>query len=86
MNFISVRKMDDAGVKTIFEKETCKMVRGAMVLLKGVWFITLYKMQGSTISDRCNSSIVPNIGVEEEMNPTVYGEKVMMLHQRLGHI
>ena len=63
--------MDDAGVKTIFEKETCRMVRGAMVLLKGVWFGTLYKMQGRTISDECNSSIVPNIGVEEERTPIV---------------
>jgi hypothetical protein len=36
--------MDDAGVKTIFKKETCKMVRGEMVLLKGVWFGTLYKL------------------------------------------
>jgi hypothetical protein len=35
-NLISVRKMDDAGVKTIFEKETYMMVRGVMVLLKGV--------------------------------------------------
>jgi hypothetical protein len=25
-NLISVRKMDDVGVKTIFEKETCRMV------------------------------------------------------------
>jgi hypothetical protein len=25
-NLISIRKMDDAGVKTIFEKETCRMV------------------------------------------------------------
>jgi hypothetical protein len=25
-NFISVRKMKDAGVKTIFEKGTCRMV------------------------------------------------------------
>jgi hypothetical protein len=35
-NLIYVRKMDDGGVKTIFEKETYRMVRGAMVLLKGV--------------------------------------------------
>ena len=27
-NLIFVRKMDDAGVKIIFEKETCRMVRG----------------------------------------------------------
>jgi hypothetical protein len=41
--------MDDAGVKKIFEKENCRMVRE-----------------------------VPNIGVEEEKNPTVSGEKVML--------
>jgi hypothetical protein len=85
-NLISVRKMDDAGVKTIFEKETCRMVRGAMVLLRGVLFGTLYKLQGITISDGCNSSIVPDIGFEEEITPTVSGEKVMLWHQRLGHI
>jgi hypothetical protein len=77
-NLISVRKMDDAGVKTIFEKETCRMVREAMVLLKGDRFGTLYKLQGSTISDGCNSSIVPDIGVEEERTPIVSGEKVML--------
>jgi len=27
-NLISVRKLDDAGVKTMFEKHTCKMVQG----------------------------------------------------------
>jgi hypothetical protein len=75
-NLISVRKMDDAGVKTIFEKETCKMVLGVMVLLKGVQFGTLYKLQGSTISDGCNSSIFPDIGVEEERTPTVSGERL----------
>jgi hypothetical protein len=56
------------------------------VLLKGVRFGTLYKMQGSTISDGCNSSIFPDIGFEEEISPTVSGEKVMLWHQRRGHI
>jgi hypothetical protein len=56
------------------------------VLMKGVWFGTLYNMQGITISDGCNSSMVPDIGVEEEITPTVSGEKVMLWHQRLGHI
>jgi transposase InsO family protein len=85
-NLIFVRKMDNAGVKTIFEKETCMMVRGAMVLLKGVWFGTMYKMEGRTISDGCNSSTVLDIGVEEERTPTVSGEKVMLWHQRPRHI
>ena len=35
-NLISVSKMDDASVKTMFEKDTCKMVRGALVLMRGV--------------------------------------------------
>jgi hypothetical protein len=56
-NVFSVSKMDDVGVTTIFEKEICRMVRGAMVLLKGFRFGTLDKMQGSTISDGCNSYI-----------------------------
>jgi hypothetical protein len=85
-NLIFVRKMDDPVVKTIFEKETRRMVRGAMVLLKVVRFGTLYKVKGITISDGCNSSIIPDIGVEEERNPTVSREKVMLWHQRLGHI
>jgi hypothetical protein len=85
-NLIFVSKMEDVGVKTIFERGTCRMVRGEMVLMKGVWFGTLYKLLGSTISDGCNSSIVPDIGVEEEITPTVSREKVMLWHQRLGHI
>ena len=61
------------------------MVRGAMVLLKGVRFGTLYKLQGSTITNGCNSFIVLDIGVEEERTPTLSGEKVMMWHQILEH-
>jgi hypothetical protein len=86
INLIYVSKMDDAGVKTISEKETCTMVRGAMVLLKGDRFGTLYRLQESTIIDGCNSSIILDIGVEEERTPTIFGEKVMLWHQRLGHI
>ena len=33
---ISVSKMDDAGVKTVFKKDSCKMVREALVLMRGV--------------------------------------------------
>jgi hypothetical protein len=43
-------------------------------------------MQGITISDGYNSSIVHDIRVEEEKTPTVSREKVMFWHQRLGHI
>jgi hypothetical protein len=40
-SLISISKLDDAGVKTIFEKNTCKMVQGAMVLMRGVQCGTL---------------------------------------------
>jgi hypothetical protein len=78
--------MDDAGVNKVFEKETCRMVRGAMVLPNGVRIGTMYKLQGNTITNGCNRSIVPDIGLEEENTPTVSGEKVMLWHQRLRHI
>eukprot|EP00253_Pinus_taeda_P002521 PITA_02521 len=73
----------DEGVKTMFEKDPCKMVRGALVLMRGVRIGTLYKLQGSTVVDRCNSSMVPENGAE---NLVVSGEKTMLWHQRLGHI
>eukprot|EP00253_Pinus_taeda_P030792 PITA_30792 len=83
INLISVCKLDDAGVKTVFDKDTCKMVRGALVLMWGVRIGTLYKLHGSTVVDGCNSSMVPENGVE---NLVVSGEKTMLWHQRLGHI
>eukprot|EP00253_Pinus_taeda_P026198 PITA_26198 len=46
-NLIFVSKLDDAGVKTVFEKDTCKMVRGALVLMWefGLEFCTSYKVE-----------------------------------------
>ena len=61
-NLICVSKLDDAGVKIVFVKDTCKMVRGALVLMQGVRIGTLYKMQGSTVIDGCNNSVVPESG------------------------
>ena len=61
-NLISVSQLDDAGVKTMFKKDTCKMVWRALVLMRGVWIGTLYKLQGSTIVDGCNSYVVPESG------------------------
>eukprot|EP00253_Pinus_taeda_P016278 PITA_16278 len=43
-NLISVSKLYDAGVKTLFEKDTCKMVWEALVLMWGVQIGTLYKL------------------------------------------
>ena len=67
--------MDEVGVKIVFEKDTCKMVWGALVLMRGVRIGTLYKMQGSTIIDGCNSSVVPKSGAE---NLVVFIEKTIL--------
>jgi hypothetical protein len=40
-SLISISKLSDAGVKTVFEKNTCEMVRGEMVLMRGVHCGTL---------------------------------------------
>ena len=82
-NLISVSKLDDASVKTMFEKDTSKMVQGALVLMRGVQSRTMCKLQGSTVVDGCNSSVVLESGAE---NLVVPGEKTMLWHQRLGHI
>eukprot|EP00253_Pinus_taeda_P026942 PITA_26942 len=82
-NLISVIKLDDAGIKELFDKDTCKMVWGALLLMWGVWIGTLYKLQGSTVVDGYNSSMVLESGAE---NPVVFGENTMIWHQRLGHI
>ena len=49
-NLISVSKMSDAGVHTMFHKDSCKMVRGEMVLMKGVHISTLHKLLGNVDS------------------------------------
>eukprot|EP00253_Pinus_taeda_P005141 PITA_05141 len=82
-NLIFVSKLDVAGVKTVFDKDTYKMVWGALVLMRGIRIGTLYKLQGSTIVDECNSSVVPE---SIASNLAVSGEKTMLWHQRLGHI
>eukprot|EP00253_Pinus_taeda_P003732 PITA_03732 len=82
-NMISVSKMGDTGVKTMFEKDTYKMVRGALVLMRGVRIGTLYKLEVSTVIDGCNNSVVPESGAEKLV---VSGEKTMLWHQRRGHI
>jgi hypothetical protein len=58
-SLISVSKMEDAGVDTVFRNGTCKMVRGEMVLMRGFRCGTLYKLLGSTYTNGCNSSVVP---------------------------
>ena len=85
-NLISVSKMADAGVKTVFEKDRCKMIREAMVLMRGVQYGTLYKLLGKTVIGDCNNIAVPESSNVENNVPEVSGGEAMLWHQRLGHI
>ena len=85
-NLIYVSKMDDVGVKTVFEKGRCKMVRGAMVLMRGVQYGTLYKLLGIIVINGCNDTIVPETQNEESKVHAVFRGDTMLWHQRLGHI
>jgi hypothetical protein len=60
-NLISVSKMSDAGVHTLFEKDSCKMVRGVMILMRGVQIDKLYKLLGNVDLNRCNNIFSPEI-------------------------
>lgn len=77
-NLIYIRKLSDAGVQIMFEKETCKMVQGSMVLMRGVWCGTLYNMLGSTTSDGCNSSIFPRGENEKDRVSIAFRENTML--------
>jgi hypothetical protein len=85
-SLISVSKLDDAGVDTILGKGTCKMVRGEMVLMRGVRSGTLYKLLGSTYTNGCNHSIVPKQTNKQDKLNISPGKKTMLCHKRLGHI
>ena len=85
-NLISINKMSNVGVHTIFKKHRCKMVRGEMVFMRWVRCGTLYKLLGRTIIDGCNNIIVPESKNEEIKVANVSGGNTMLWHQRLGHI
>jgi hypothetical protein len=85
-SLISVSKLDDAKVNTVFGNNTCKMVRGAMVLMRGVRCGTLYKLLGRTYTNGCNNFVVPKQRNEGDRTNIVPEKKTMLWHQRLGHI
>jgi hypothetical protein len=85
-SLIFVSKLGDAGVKTVFENNTCKMVRGAMVLMRGVHYGTLYNLLGNNYTNGCNIYVVPKQRNEGDKTNIVPENKTMLWHQRLGHI
>ena len=64
----------------MFEKNTCKMVQGSMVLMRGAQIGTLYKLLGSTFNNGCNSTIVPEGKNEGDRVLTVSSKKTSLWH------
>jgi hypothetical protein len=58
---IYVITMSDAGVHTIFERDSCKITKGSMVFMRGVQMRTLYKLLGNFDSTGCNKTFVPEV-------------------------
>jgi hypothetical protein len=58
---IFVNKMSDASLHTLFHNDSCKMVKGVMVLMKGVHIGTLYKLLGNANLTGCNNIVSPGI-------------------------
>ena len=71
---------------TVFGKGTCNMVRGEMVLMRGVQCGTLYKLLGSTYTNGCNNFVVLEKTNKEDKTNIVPEKKTMLWHQILGHI
>jgi hypothetical protein len=75
------------------------MVRGVMVLIKGVQFGTLYKMLGNVESTRCNNIVSPKVNsnlnkleltwddsVQTDSRRHDKSDPTMLWHERMGHI
>ena len=85
-NLISSNKMSDVVVYTIFEKDRWKMVQGAMLLVRGPFFLTLYKLLGRIVINECNNSFVLERKNEEIRFPNVFEVDTMFWHQGILHI
>jgi hypothetical protein len=81
-NLIFVSKMSDAGVHTPFHKDSCNMVRGVMILMKGVWIGTLYKLLGSVNLTGSNNIHAPE-GVSIGCN-NIHVTEVVSISNQLG--
>ena len=57
-DLISMSDISDVGVITVFNRDTCNMLRGLMVPMRGVWAGTLFKLVVNVDLCGCNTTIV----------------------------
>jgi hypothetical protein len=87
--------MTDVGVHTLFQKDMCKMVRGTMVLMKGVHIATLYKFLGILTQVYVKTSIfLKSTQIDSSQDESIQTKSTslhqlnltMLWHKRMGHI
>jgi hypothetical protein len=71
---------------TVFGKNTCNMIRGAMVLMRGFQCGNMYKLLGRTYTNGCNIFVVLKKTNKEYKTNIVPEKNIILWHQRLGHI
>jgi len=78
--------MSDTGVELLFERDSSKMIREAMVLIRGVHIVTLYMFLGNVDSTRCKSTTIyeDNLIVINSIVPHLV-DQTMFWNQRMGH-
>jgi len=76
-NLIFVSRMGDARVQLVFKKVTFEMVGGTMVLMRGVWIGTLYKLLGSIVTNGSNNAVFED---EAEKISSLSVEMTMLWH------
>jgi hypothetical protein len=81
-NIIYVSTMEDVGARTVFEKDTCKMVRCAVLLMWGIRIGTLYKLLRKTNGSSCNQVVDP----KTNKILSCMDDSTMLWHRQLGHI
>ena len=73
--------MGNACVQSIFEKYSCKMLGGVMVLMRGFWIGTLHKLLVRIDTNGCVNTVFPKYD-------NIYSCLVsltMLWHQWMGH-
>ena len=73
MNLISIGILDDEGYHIVFGKGTWKVIKGALVMAKGLKVGTLYTL-------KANTEISNVVVVAKE------GTSVDLWHKQLGHV
>jgi hypothetical protein len=85
-NLISIRKMDGAEVKIVFEKETCRMVRGTMALLKEFGLELCISCKEALLMVGVIVPLFLILELKKKKLLQSLEKKVMLWHQRLRHI